>query len=160
MLLNALLRAREMLDEITPLAVDCGALCGAACCQADEDGQGGVHLFPGEAALYEGCEWATISEGDIAPILVCRGVCERQNRPLGCRIFPLTPFYKGGAWDVIMDARARGMCPLVRSGVRGLDPRFVASARRAVQLIAAEPEGEAFLKKWQKLAQAFACSKL
>ena len=45
---DAILRARALIGPLTPMITDCGALCGAACCQPDEDGQGGVYLFPGE----------------------------------------------------------------------------------------------------------------
>ena len=38
-------RARELVENLTPLKNDCGQICGAACCQPDEDGQGGVALF-------------------------------------------------------------------------------------------------------------------
>ena len=47
---DTVLQARALVGGLTPLKSDCGALCGAACCQADEDGQGGMYLFPGEEA--------------------------------------------------------------------------------------------------------------
>ena len=40
-------RAWAAIGALTPMRTDCGALCGAACCGTDPDGQGGVHLFPG-----------------------------------------------------------------------------------------------------------------
>ena len=43
-------RAREIIGALTPLNSDCGARCGGTCCQPDEDGNGGVYLFPGEDA--------------------------------------------------------------------------------------------------------------
>ena len=49
-------RAYAAIGDLTPMLTDCGALCGAACCQTDEDGQGGVHLFPGEAARLKDCD--------------------------------------------------------------------------------------------------------
>ena len=55
---------------------------------------------------------------------------------------------KENGWGVKMDVRARAMCPLARFGTRGLDPEFVRAVREAVRLIAADPEGEAFLEKW------------
>ena len=82
---DTVLRARALIGERTPLRSDCGQLCGAACCQADEDGQGGMYLFPGEEALLHG------EDSDFAPIYTCDGTCARENRPLACRIFPLTP---------------------------------------------------------------------
>lgn len=54
-----------------------------------------------------------------------------------------------------MDARARAMCPLVRSGVRGLNPDFVKAVRRAIRLLSEDPEGEAFLVRWQALENEY-----
>ena len=45
--LEAVKQARDLLERVTPLRRDCGGVCGAACCQSDEDGQGGMLLFPG-----------------------------------------------------------------------------------------------------------------
>lgn len=147
-----LLRARAEIGDLTPLTTDCGALCGAACCQTDEDGQGGVYLSPGEEALADEMDWGSVKADDFAPILMCDGPCERDKRPFACRIFPLTPVRgESGAWTVRMDARARAMCPLMRSGVRGLNPDFARAVRRAVRILAQDPEGEAFLERWAAL---------
>ena len=51
--LEAVLRARELLRDVTPLRRDCGQICGAACCGCDEDGQGGMLLLAGEERLYD-----------------------------------------------------------------------------------------------------------
>lgn len=151
-----LLRARAMIGERTPLLSDCGGLCGAACCRPDEDGQGGVYLFPGEEALLEGAEWGRVEEDGFAPMLVCDGMCDRDRRPLACRIFPLTPYPKeDGRWAVRIDARARAMCPLVRGGVRGLDPEFVRAVRGMIHLLTQDPEGEAFLRRWWELERQY-----
>ena len=147
---DIIFEARALVGDKTPLKSDCGALCGAACCQADEDGQGGMYLFPGEEALLPGVG------GDFAPIYTCDGTCERENRPLACRIFPLTPVKTETGWGVKMDRRARAMCPLARFGTRGLDPEFVRAVRRAVRRIAADPEGEAFLEKLAALEAQYA----
>jgi len=149
---DILLRAREAIGDRTPMRFDCGALCGAACCQSDADGQGGVHLFPGEEALLEDCGWGRIVPDGLAPMLVCRGTCDRAARPLGCRIFPLTPVRgKNGLWTVRMDARARAMCPLAAHGLSGLDPAFPRAVRAALRIVAGEAEGDAFLEKWAAL---------
>ena len=50
--LDTVMAARALLKDLTPLKRDCGRSCGAACCQSDEDGQGGMLLFPGEEKLY------------------------------------------------------------------------------------------------------------
>ena len=85
--LECVLRARELMENITPLKTDCGKCCGAACCQSDEDGQGGMVLFPGEEALCgelpEGMQLTNYD--DILPglqLLTCDGTCDRHLRPL------------------------------------------------------------------------------
>ena len=45
----AVLTARALLSNLTPLKSDCGRLCGGACCQGDD--ATGMLLFPGEEAL-------------------------------------------------------------------------------------------------------------
>ena len=150
-----LTRAYAEIGALTPLATDCGRLCGAACCEPDEDGQGGVFLFPGEAERLEDINWGEIEAerpGWIAPVLRCAFPCDRERRPLGCRIFPLTPTIgKDGLWTVRMDVRARPMCPLAASGVRGLSGDFVRAVRRAIRVIAETEEGDAFLRRWADL---------
>ena len=154
---DTLLRAYEAIGDRTPMLGDCGALCSAACCQADADGQGGVNLFPGEAALLRDRAWVEdILPGALSPVMMCRGTCERAERPLGCRIFPLTPVRgRDGQWTVRMDIRARAMCPLARSGVKSLDPAFVKAVRRALRIIAGDEAGEAFLERWLALEEEY-----
>ena len=137
--------ARNHLETLTPLVTDCGVLCQAACCRPDEDGQGGVTLFPGEEALYADANWARLESG----VLYCDGHCPRENRPLGCRIFPLTPNRKkDGALCVRVDRRAFSMCPLAPCGVRALNPAFVRAVQDALCLIDELPEGREFLNEW------------
>lgn len=148
--------AYAAIGEETPLSMDCGKLCAAACCAPDADGQGGVYLFPGEERILRDADWATIVDaGRFAPVLVCSGVCPRGQRPLGCRIFPLTPVRTDRGWTVRIDARARAMCPLAGSGIHGLRSAFVRAVRRAVRLLAEEPGGEEFLRSWAAEEQAF-----
>lgn len=154
---DVLTRAYERIGDLTPMLTDCGALCGAACCQTDADGQGGVHLFPGEASRLKACSWVDRAlPGGFAPVMLCDGRCDRAKRPLGCRIFPLTPVRgKNGEWTVRMDARARAMCPLVSSGIGGLNPDFVKAVRDALRIIAEDPGGDAFLEKWHALEEEY-----
>lgn len=159
MMNDNLLMARKMLEAVFPMAWDCGRTCGAACCQPDEDGQGGVYLFPGEEALCGG-DWADIVDARMGErevrMLVCEGECEREKRPLGCMIFPLTPVVDAaGQVDVRFDCRARAMCPLLRDGLGGLNREFVETVRRALLLIASDREGLAFLREWQALEEQF-----
>ena len=153
---NHIMRAYEIIGDRTPLFTDCGALCGAACCQVDDDDQGGVFLFPGERELLEDCSWGRILRHSFGPMLMCSGPCERDKRPLGCRIFPLTPVRgKNGKWTVRLDVRARPVCPLVSSGISGLNPEFVRAVRDALRVIAETEEGDAFLEKWAALEDAY-----
>ena len=151
-------RAWDAIGDCTPMKNDCGALCGAACCRPDGDGQGGVCLLPGEVELLGAAPWCAVAhEARMdAPMILCQGPCERSLRPFLCRVFPLCPALgRDGRWTVRMDARARAMCPLVRSGVKGLDPDFARGVVRAMRIIAETPEGEAFLERWAALEQEY-----
>ena len=94
-------------------------------------------MFPGEEALYENCSFGRVltpgySIGPFpARLFVCRGTCERAQRPLACRLFPLFPKVRNGAVQVVMDPRARPVCPLCRSGLSGLRGSFVEAVRAA-----------------------------
>jgi len=158
MRMETILMAYEAIAENTPMRTDCGQLCAAACCAVDEDGQGGVCLLPGEEARLADISWGKIvhDEQMDMPMLMCTGMCERELRPFLCRIFPLCPVIgKSGKWTVRMDARSRAVCPLSASGLNGLDPDFVRGCAKAVQIIAREPDGEAFLKKWSAIETEF-----
>jgi len=153
--LQCVLRARELMENITPLKTDCGKCCGAACCQSDEDGQGGMVLFPGEEALYQ-----ALPEGmrltpydDILSgmqLLTCDGTCDRHLRPLSCMLFPLTPVVveKDGktGLKVMVDPRAFSVCPLSEGGVRGMDAQFAEAVKAAGRELCRNAENRAYLK--------------
>lgn len=144
--LETVIAARALLESVTPLKIDCGRACGAACCQSDEDGQGGMLLFPGEEALYTDLPagWRIETDDAVIPggrLLVCDGTCEREMRPLSCRLFPLLPTRTGAK----MDRRAWAVCPLMESGKRGLNLRFVEAVAQAGQLLYDQPAHAAFL---------------
>ncbi len=144
--LEAVQAARGLLENVTPLRADCGRVCGAACCQADEDGQGGMLLFPGEERLYDPLPpgWRLIGDGAVIPgarLLICDGACKRDQRPLSCRLFPLLPT-PGGCR---MDRRAWAVCPLMESGKKGLQPAFVQAVTEAGKALYACPAHERFL---------------
>ena len=158
MRVETILRAYAAIGDSTPLCSDCGALCGAACCETDGDGQGGVDLLPGEEGLIGHAEWMETAHDPHmdAEMIVCKSMCEREKRPFLCRIFPLCPAVgKDGRWTVRMDARARAMCPLTRGGVRGLDPEFVRGCVRAVRILAEEEDGADFLARWAAIEEEF-----
>ena len=144
--LEQVIAARRILEHITPLNQDCGRYCGGACCQSDEDGQGGMLLFPGEEALYrELPEGFSIQRNDDvisgAYLLTCQGTCDRKDRPLSCRLFPLLPTRTGCK----LDQRAWAVCPLMEYGKKGLNPAFVDAVKKAGEILYACPEHAAFL---------------
>lgn len=147
--LEAVLHARALLRDVTPLHTDCGGLCGAACCQGDEDGRGGMLLFPGEEALYIGMRGFSVLRDDAvmenARLLVCEGVCERDLRPLSCRIFPLLPVLKDDCVRVRLDRRAWAVCPLMEHGVRGMSEAFRNAVLEAGRVLYAHPAHREFL---------------
>ncbi len=145
--MSALDTARELMKDVTPLKRDCGRICGAACCRPDEDGRGGMLLFPGEEKYYSGGEWYRLEPTDDvtgARLLVCSGTCPREERPLACRLFPLLPRPDG---DVKPDRRARGVCPLSRGGLEAFDPAFVSAAREAARALCGEEPQRMFLRE-------------
>ena len=153
----AALTARDLLSGLTPLKTDCGRLCGGACCQGDE--ATGMLLFPGEEALYAHCAFARVLPagfslgGQGVSLLVCQGRCERENRPLACRLFTLfLRFREDGSTRVVMDRRARALCPLTGYGLSALDSAFLDAARTAYDLLLADPACAAYLRD---LDQAF-----
>lgn len=145
----AVAEARALLASVTPLAGDCGQVCGGRCCAAPEDGTPcGMRLFPGEypeeerkAAALEGFAFYP---GDL---LVCSGRCRRDIRPLSCRIFPLFPYYgTDGRVRAVYDPRAYRICPLVRQAAHvPLRREFVRLVRQAGRILAADDGCRAFL---------------
>ena len=119
-------KAYDLIGDKTPLKTDCGALCSARCCGTDDDGQGGVWLYPGEAENLSGEDWCALTEREEGTLVSCSAMCDREKRPFGCRIFPLAPVEReDGSWTVRMDARAKAICPVAERGLKGLDGEFV-----------------------------------
>ena len=144
--LEAVIAARALLENVTPLRQDCGRICGGACCACDEDGQGGMLLFPGEEALYDPLPAGFAITDDDAVIkggklLTCLGSCNRSDRPLSCRLFPLLPTEKGAK----LDRRGWAVCPLMEWGKAGLSREFVEAVSQAGKILYACPEHAAFL---------------
>ncbi|MBE5781754.1 MAG: hypothetical protein E7329_00400 [Clostridiales bacterium] len=144
--LEAVQAARALLEAVTPLKLDCGRFCGGACCESDEDGQGGMLLFPGEEALYTPLPQGFSLERDDgvtegALLLTCDGFCDRSQRPLSCRLFPMLPTRTGAK----MDRRAWAVCPLMESGKAGLSKEFVEAVAKAGEILYACPAHAAFL---------------
>lgn len=130
-----------ILKDLTPLTVDCGVLCGGACCKGDD--KTGMRLFP-----HEETPLPVIEENGVR-LAVCNGTCDRETRPLACRIFPFFPTVdEDGAIFVEADDRARRLCPLiVHSEELKFDPRFFRALEKVGKLLVKDPECRAFLEE-------------
>lgn len=124
-------RAYSILDSTVPMSFDCGQLCGKKCCHGNEED--GMLLFPGEEVFFADDENFVIKESSLGKTLVCKGNCDRNRRPLACRIFPLFPYVvkneNGYRISVLKDVRALEYCPLD-------DGDILQSFKRSVRLAA------------------------
>lgn len=152
------LQLYRLFDGITPLPVDCGGLCDKSCCRGDD---GGMYLFPGEERVYKllNPDWIRIEDSDFTykfngeekavKIAFCKGECDRYQRPLACRIFPLTPYYKDGKLTVITDPRSKSVCPLGKAlDLSDYDRRFVRNVKNSFVLLSKNAEFRAFLAEY------------
>ena len=143
---DALFSAREKLNDVTPLKRDCGRVCGARCCRPLEGEETGMLLFPGEEELYrDQAGWRMLDTAS-GKLIICPGACDREKRPLACRMFPLLPVIRNGQVRAAVDQRARGVCPLARQGLRAMDPAFADAVREAGETLAAEEKQRRFLE--------------
>lgn len=141
-------------DNLTPLPVDCGSLCGKLCCQSSEDEENGMYLFPGEEALFRGAEGfrlleseLTYADGKRVKLLCCTKPCLRETRPLSCRIFPLVPYYRRGSTvRIITDPRASA-CPLTHPIAKPyINKKFRLETAKAFRLLSQFTEIADFLE--------------
>lgn len=160
------LQLYRLFDEITPVEVDCGQLCQKACCKGDDSG---MFLFPGEKEVYKllNPDWITIEKTDFTyeyngktyntPIALCSGTCDRYQRPLSCRIFPLTPYLnEHGKIDIIVDPRGKGVCPLAKAFyLDDFDDTFVKNVKKAFILLAKNKQFYTFLEEYSRYLDEF-----
>lgn len=160
------LQLYKLFDDITPIRVDCGELCGKACCKGEDSG---MYLFPGEKKVFDllSPKWITIECSDFSythkgkektvPIAMCDGTCDRYQRPLSCRIFPLTPYLnENGALEIITDPRAKSVCPLSKVMKKEeLAPEFVRNVERTFTLLMKNREFADFMTEYSKHLREF-----
>lgn len=160
------LQLYKLFDTSTPVPVDCGKLCNSACCKGDESG---MFLFPGEAEVFKllNPDWIRIETTDFTyeynkktyttPIAMCTGHCDRYERPLACRIFPLTPYIgKDGKIDVIIDPRAKGICPMAKAFfIEDFDEEFIKNIKKSFTLLAKNSHIRAFLYEYSNYLDEF-----
>lgn len=144
---KALTEARDALRELTPLKINCGRLCGGACCEPspDDDGENGMLLFPFEDSFYqepiEGMPFHLVDDDTLfkgGKRFVCEGKCAREHRPLACRIFPLRMRVETDeATEEVrvipeIDPRAWCVCPLLeQGGLRAMSGDFIKAVQTA-----------------------------
>lgn len=147
--------AYDALGDATPISADCGLLCGRACCRVEEDITG-MYLFPEENVMFRDLpKYMKLYDTDFeydygryADLLTCDGHCERDRRPLACRIFPLLPYLRGdGVCEIIVDPRGKGVCPMARTmTLDDFEPDFVDGVRRAANILLRNPQSRRFIE--------------
>lgn len=148
----------KLLDNATPIGVDCGQLCGAACCKGDVET--GMYLFPFEECMYDGTEdWIKIYDSDFifegksVKIAICNGTCHRKKRPLSCRIFPL--FKCDG--KLKNDFRAVHICPLAAGNItlEEYDKTFVENTTKVFNILSKFGIMKKYIAETEKIIDEF-----
>ena len=142
--------AYQALQDLTPIAADCGKLCGARCCSGDDET--GMILFPHEALLVHKAGYQ-ITRADLMGLpvefAVCSGRCDRRLRPLSCRIYPYAPILRDGVVEVIPDPRAKPFCPLLLPEAEPyIQPAYLETIRAVFQKLNAYPAMHRFLERY------------
>ncbi len=135
-------KINAIMGDLTPLTVDCGVLCGGACCKGDSGT--GMRLFPHEKTTL-----TVITGDDGVAVAVCDGTCDRATRPLACRIFPFFPTIdERGRIFVEPDDRAKRLCPLLtHSDEIVFDKRFFKAVKKVGKRLAKDAECRAYLEE-------------
>lgn len=127
--------AYKILRDLTPLKSDCGRLCDKACCISD----GIVLLFPGEYELlkHQDYKFSKVELDGFGEVylIMCSGICNRDYRPLSCRIFPLTLSFNKGDISVKLDARGRHVCKLAHKSILSLDKEFLRAVKKVLIML-------------------------
>ena len=134
-------KAKNIMQDKTPLKKDCGLLCGKACCKGDAET--GMLLFPFEETSLP------VTEKNGVRLCVCDGSCNRRERPLSCMIFPFFPYItRDGRIKVIPDIRGSGICPIVRNFTETkIDRRFLRRVKKVGRLLSEDDECRTFLEE-------------
>ncbi len=142
---NVITSCYSLLRNVTPLEVDCGKICNGKCCGGD--GKTGMLLFPGEENLIDP-EIAIIKNEKGDSFAVCNGKCDRNKRPLACRIYPLFPVVKkdeaGEYIEVEFDPRAD--CPLT-TGEYEITRQFAKGVKRVGKYLLLNEETANFYRE-------------
>ena len=130
-------KAYSEIGALTPISADCGKLCGAKCCEGDENM--GMILFTGEEHLMSAYGFPvkeTTMDGIPVFFTTCPGTCKRPYRPLACRIYPMAPDYRDGVLTIVQDPRAKMSCPLLVANA--VEKKFQDAVLRAFNVLLEE----------------------
>lgn len=162
----AYLQLYRFFDGVTPVkGVDCGKLCRKACCKSD----GGMYLFPGEEKVFDFLQpyWAKVEKADFSysyngkekkvNFCTCNGKCDRYQRPLACRIFPVTPYMdRNGMLDFVTDPRAKPICNLAKVySLEDFDRKFVGNVKKTFTLLCKNKEISEFMKEYSRYLETY-----
>ncbi len=112
-------------------------------------------LFPGEEVLFTNKQGFEIIDTDyvlpsgfVVKLLLCNEACQRDERPLACRIFPLMGFVaEDGEIEVKIDPRAVIVCPLAMVGLEeGITTEFILKVKKTFEILMKDPRCEEFIK--------------
>jgi hypothetical protein len=146
--------AYELIAGLTPLKSDCGMLCDSACCKS----RGYMVLFPNEKELMDKHFDVSVKQlpnyGAVYSA-VCEGNCNRQIRPLSCRIFPLAPKVIDGMVYVRLDPRARNVCPLSHKSILSLDSEFINTIKKMFNMLYKDDEIKRFIGAISDIADEY-----
>lgn len=141
---NVIKTCYSLLRNVTPLAVDCGKICNGKCCKGDN--KTGMLLFPGEENLIDpNMKVYKNEKGD--SFAVCDGTCDRNRRPLACRIYPLFPIIKSEKEEEYIETEfdIRADCPLL-SGEFGISREFAKMVKRVGKYLLLNEETAEFYR--------------
>ncbi len=146
----------EYTENLTPLRGDCGKLCSSKCCKGSNDE--GMLLLPGEEKLFEGNNNFEIyyDERYDSKAVVCKGMCNRNERPFACRIFPYMLYAEKCSRKVSVapDIRAIDYCPLL-SGEIVIERRFLRALRICAKKLSQNEEMLEYLNKITEILTDF-----
>ncbi len=150
---NVIKSCYSLLRKSTPLDFDCGKICKGKCCWGDE--KTGMLLFPGEENLIDpNIKVMENEQGE--RIAVCNGVCDRNKRPLSCRIYPLFPLVieKDGKDEISVIFDLRADCPL-RNGEYGFNRAYIKYVKRVGKFLLLNEETGEFYRELSAMEEEF-----
>ena len=157
-LISCIEKAYELIGRNTPVAFDCGKLCNKKCCKGDS--KDGMLLFPGEEVLFENNENFTVyfDKRYENYAVRCNGLCNRNERPLACRIFPYFIYGEKstGKVSVAPDIRAIDFCSLIKEKLP-LDRKFLRSLRVCAKKFESNTEIFEYLCRISEILTDFNC---